>query len=181
MKIEELNLSVRTYACLKRAGIDTVEQLQATPADEPERIRHMGLKCLNEIAEKLRTLSQKAPMENKQLIEKLRELADLTPPICKLDNPEEIDVMGQKIAVYCKPFEQIQDTLRQAADRIEELERRRPKGRWEPVSKREDGAVEYRCTNCDQRAWYMDDGEHILGRNCVFFCSTCGAKMEGNE
>lgn len=56
MKIEELDLSVRTYTCLKRAGIDTVEQLQATPADELERIRHMGLKCLNEIVEKLQTL-----------------------------------------------------------------------------------------------------------------------------
>ena len=56
MKIEELKLSVRTYNCLKRAGINTVEELQTIPIDELEMIRGMGERCLEEIAEKLLTL-----------------------------------------------------------------------------------------------------------------------------
>lgn len=56
MKIEELNLSVRTYNCLKRAGINTVDELRVIPIDELEMIRGMGERGLEEIAEKLLTL-----------------------------------------------------------------------------------------------------------------------------
>ena len=66
-----------------------------------------------------------------RLIEELRRLADLTPPICCYDRPEEIEIFGKKITVYCKHFERFQDTVRQAADRIEELESLRPK--WPKV------------------------------------------------
>lgn len=67
-------------------------------------------------------------MQNEvRLIEELRRLADLTPPICCYDRPEETEIFGKKITVYCKPFEDFQDTVRQAADRIEELESLRPK------------------------------------------------------
>lgn len=53
MKIENLNLSVRTYNCLKRKGIDTVEQLQAMSDDDLMTIRCFGIGCLKEVHAKL--------------------------------------------------------------------------------------------------------------------------------
>ena len=49
MKIEELKFSVRTYNCLKRSKIDTVEQLQELTDDELKQIRGFGWKCFNEV------------------------------------------------------------------------------------------------------------------------------------
>ena len=49
MKIEELHFSVRTYNCLKRSRIDTVEQLQVMTDDELKRISGFGLKCFKEV------------------------------------------------------------------------------------------------------------------------------------
>lgn len=56
--------------------------------------------------------------DREKLIERLRETASFTPPICQYDRPIELDVMGKKITAYCKPFEQFQDLLREAADAI---------------------------------------------------------------
>lgn len=53
MKIEDLNLSVRTYNVLKRARIDTVKELQQLTDKELMRIRGMGKHSLEEIQEKL--------------------------------------------------------------------------------------------------------------------------------
>ena len=53
MKIENLNLTVRTYNCLRRKGIDTVEQLQAMTDDELMNIRNFGIGCLKEVHSKL--------------------------------------------------------------------------------------------------------------------------------
>lgn len=53
-KVEELSLSTRARNCLRRAGIDTVEQLRGTPVSELKKIRCMGEKTLQEIAEKLK-------------------------------------------------------------------------------------------------------------------------------
>lgn len=53
MKIEELGLSARAYNVLKRAGIDTVEQLQRTSDDDLKRIRNMGIHTMKEIREKV--------------------------------------------------------------------------------------------------------------------------------
>lgn len=53
MKIEELNFSVRTYNCLKRGKIDTVEQLRETSDDDLMAIRCFGIFCLKEVHEKL--------------------------------------------------------------------------------------------------------------------------------
>ena len=54
MKIDELELSVRTYNCLKRAGIDTVEQLLTKSDAELMKIRCFGSGCLVEVHEKIR-------------------------------------------------------------------------------------------------------------------------------
>ena len=53
-----------------------------------------------------------------KLVEQLREVASKTPPICRYDNPDEIEHFGKTITVYCKPFEQFQELMRDAADYI---------------------------------------------------------------
>lgn len=56
MTIEELDLSVRSYNCLKRAGINTVEQLTAKSEDEMMKVRNLGKKSLEEVIHKLHEL-----------------------------------------------------------------------------------------------------------------------------
>lgn len=51
-----------------------------------------------------------------KLVEQLREVSDLTPPICEYQEPKEIELLGKKVTVYCKPFEQFQELLREVAD-----------------------------------------------------------------
>lgn len=53
MLIEELNFSVRTYNCLKRRGIGTVDELAEMSEEDLMRIRGFGVGCLKEIREKL--------------------------------------------------------------------------------------------------------------------------------
>ncbi|AMC93565.1 DNA-directed RNA polymerase subunit alpha [Erysipelothrix larvae] len=57
MMIEDLDLSVRSYNCLKRAGIQTVEELTLKSEDEMMRIRNLGKKSLKEVKDKLHELS----------------------------------------------------------------------------------------------------------------------------
>jgi DNA-directed RNA polymerase subunit alpha len=56
MTIEELDLSVRSYNCLKRAGINTVEELCNKTPDEMMKVRNLGRKSLEEVLEKLKEL-----------------------------------------------------------------------------------------------------------------------------
>lgn len=56
MMIEDLDLSVRSYNCLKRAGIQTVEELTLKSEDEMMRIRNLGKKSLKEVKDKLHDL-----------------------------------------------------------------------------------------------------------------------------
>lgn len=53
MAIEELELSVRSYNCLKRAGISTVRELCDKTQDEMMKVRNLGRKSLDEVLEKL--------------------------------------------------------------------------------------------------------------------------------
>lgn len=53
MTVEELDLSVRSYNCLKRAGINTVQELTSKTEDEMMQVRNLGRKSLEEIEEKL--------------------------------------------------------------------------------------------------------------------------------
>ena len=53
MTIEELALSVRSYNCLKRAGIQTVQDLAAKSEDDMIKVRNLGKKSLKEVKEKL--------------------------------------------------------------------------------------------------------------------------------
>lgn len=54
--IEELNLSVRAYNCLKRDGITTVEELLEKTEDEVMKIRNLGKKSFKELVEKVHSL-----------------------------------------------------------------------------------------------------------------------------
>ena len=53
MTIEELDLSVRSYNCLKRAGINTVQELTNKSEAEMIKVRNLGRKSLEEVKHKL--------------------------------------------------------------------------------------------------------------------------------
>ncbi|MDG5788088.1 DNA-directed RNA polymerase subunit alpha [Evansella sp. AB-P1] len=53
MTIEELDLSVRSYNCLKRAGINTVQELTHKSEEDMMKVRNLGRKSLEEVQEKL--------------------------------------------------------------------------------------------------------------------------------
>lgn len=57
MTIEELDLSVRSYNCLKRAGINTVEELIRRTEEDMMKVRNLGKKSLQEVKEKLAALN----------------------------------------------------------------------------------------------------------------------------
>ena len=56
MSIDELELSVRSYNCLKRAGINTVEELCSKTAEDMMKVRNLGRKSLDEVLLKLKEL-----------------------------------------------------------------------------------------------------------------------------
>jgi len=56
MTIEELDLSVRSFNCLKRAGINTVEDLINKSEDDMMKVRNLGRKSLEEVIQKLNNL-----------------------------------------------------------------------------------------------------------------------------
>ena len=56
MTIEELDLSVRSYNCLKRAGINTVQELTERSMDDMMKVRNLGKKSLEEVEQKLEAL-----------------------------------------------------------------------------------------------------------------------------
>jgi DNA-directed RNA polymerase subunit alpha len=65
MTIEELDLSVRSYNCLKRAGINTVEDLTNKTEEDMMKVRNLGRKSLEEVLQKLHALGLSlAPSED---------------------------------------------------------------------------------------------------------------------
>ena len=56
MTIEELDLSVRSYNCLKRGGINTVDELISKTEEEMMKVRNLGRKSLEEVVQKLASL-----------------------------------------------------------------------------------------------------------------------------
>lgn len=55
MTIEELDLSVRSFNCLKRAGINTVEDLISKSEEDMMKVRNLGRKSLDEVVAKLQS------------------------------------------------------------------------------------------------------------------------------
>ena len=65
MSIDELDLSVRSYNCLKRAGINTVEELTNRTSEDMMKVRNLGRKSLDEVLAKLKELGlQLNPIED---------------------------------------------------------------------------------------------------------------------
>ena len=56
MSIEELDLSVRSYNCLKRAGINSVVELTHKTEEDMMKVRNLGRKSLEEVKKKLAEL-----------------------------------------------------------------------------------------------------------------------------
>ena len=56
MTIEELDLSVRSYNCLKRANINNVDDLTNKTEEEMMKVRNLGRKSLDEVLGKLQEL-----------------------------------------------------------------------------------------------------------------------------
>ena len=63
MTIEELDLSVRSFNCLKRAGINTVEDLLDKSEEDMMKVRNLGRKSLEEVIHKLESLGFKLSKE----------------------------------------------------------------------------------------------------------------------
>ena len=57
MPIEDLDLSVRSYNCLKRAGINTVDELAQKTEEDMMKVRNLGKKSLKEVKQKLEDLN----------------------------------------------------------------------------------------------------------------------------
>ena len=56
MSIDELELSVRSYNCLKRAGINTVQELINKTPEDMMKVRNLGRKSLEEVQGKIKEL-----------------------------------------------------------------------------------------------------------------------------
>lgn len=64
MTIEELDMSVRSFNCLKRAGINTVQELTQRTEDDMMKVRNLGRKSLEEVIEKLAELNLSLRVED---------------------------------------------------------------------------------------------------------------------
>ncbi len=64
MTIEELDLSVRSYNCLKRAGINSVQELIVKAEDDMMKVRNLGKKSLEEVQHKLAELNLSLKVSN---------------------------------------------------------------------------------------------------------------------
>ena len=93
--IEDLELSVRSYTCLKKAGILTVEQLKRLSADELLRIKNMGRKSVTEIQMKLEEIQHFPAVSSLPEKDYLAELDALI-------GLEEVKAQVRKIAAFAK-------------------------------------------------------------------------------
>ena len=103
--IERLDFSVRTYNCLKRAGIDSVEKLRDLSFGELKRIRNLGMKSIEEIREKLtafKDITERYPSDGKSYMTALDELIGLN----------EVKEQVKKIASYAKMKHEMGETGR---------------------------------------------------------------------
>ena len=66
MNIDELELSVRSYNCLKRASINTVEELINKTPEEMMKVRNLGRKSLEEVFAKLKELGLELKSSNEE-------------------------------------------------------------------------------------------------------------------
>ena len=75
-KIEELDLSVRSYNCLKRAGINTVGDLTQKTEEDMMKVRNLGRKSLKEVMQKLREMGLELKRSYDTDYSKFEEISD---------------------------------------------------------------------------------------------------------
>ena len=91
--IETLEFSIRTYNCLKKAGISYVEQLKKLSSEDLSNIRNLGKKGIEEVKEKIGPLfDEPAPEPGKSYMEMLDDLIGL----------DEAKTQVRKIAAFAK-------------------------------------------------------------------------------
>ena len=117
MKIDELDFSVRTYNALKRAKIETVEQLRQKTDDDLYKIRNLGMRSIEEIRSKLAYTPSNADrirsMNDEELAALLR---NEDPGYCK-NLPKCIEALSTEDGIpdaWC--LQCIQNWLRQPAE-----------------------------------------------------------------
>lgn len=92
--IDDMEFSVRTYNCLKRAGVDSMEELQKLSDDELQQVRNLGRKGYEEIKQKLVAFggqevpvlpkSEKSAQDSSAMLEELIGLKDVKEQIRKI-------------------------------------------------------------------------------------------------
>lgn len=95
--LDDLDLSVRTYNCLKRAGINYVEQLRNMTDEDFAQVRNLGKKCIEEIKQKLALLAESSqplplPSPGSSYTDMLNELIGL----------DNVKRQIQRIAAFAK-------------------------------------------------------------------------------
>lgn len=106
-KIEVLDLSVRSYNCLKRANITTIDQLQALSDEELHKIRNLGKKSVEEIKEKLKTIPKSEPLTEQQLC---KSETDYVAELDKLIGLTEVKEQVKRITAFAKLKQQMKDS-----------------------------------------------------------------------
>ena len=91
--LEELELSIRTYNCLKRAGIYSVERLRALKDEDLRNIRNLGYKSMDEIKQKLAEI----PTLSKPLLPAKESYREMLDGLIGLD---QVKQQVKKIAAY---------------------------------------------------------------------------------
>lgn len=91
--LEELELSIRTYNCLKRAGIYSVERLRALKDEDLRNIRNLGYKSMDEIKQKLAEI----PPLSKPLLPTKESYREMLDDLIGLD---QVKQQVKKIAAY---------------------------------------------------------------------------------
>ena len=87
--IEELNLSIRSFNALKRAGIDTLYKLGSMSREELMQVRNLGRKCFEEIEEKLRLIEQSESLMVSAIEQPSINYADMLNELIGLRNVKE--------------------------------------------------------------------------------------------
>lgn len=94
-QIEDLELSVRSYNCLKRAGINSLEELRKMTDEDFMHVRNLGRKCVDEIKQKLsevEIIAAPVPIKNESYMDMLNELIGL----------DEVKEQVRKIAAFAR-------------------------------------------------------------------------------
>lgn len=102
MKIEELDFTVRTYHALKRAGINTTEELVGKTDDDLYRLRNIGKLTVAEIREKLPYIPpEKTPLPTMTIGDKLRAMFATDEGIAELFLALDVSRAEEFTMYYC--------------------------------------------------------------------------------